>query len=245
MWGEMDIDTSKVTIYRLNRSLSGQVPGIELFFILEGRVRLQDGNTAHRLGEGDVLLLKRRGQIRISPEPLSPDKDCILLSLRVSPGFLSFAFDGDILAFVCDSAAGSEQDYTALRGILAEIACYRGENALLFRSRLFRLLRELKENFSISEDTSATNENTEKKREVRIAGYIQKKFRYPLTLEELAEEFSLTPQYFSRYFKKQFGVNFHAYLNRLRLENAMKDLVLSDNTVTAVAYDNGFPNLKS
>jgi beta-xylosidase/AraC-like DNA-binding protein len=247
MWGgEMDTDTSKVTIYRLSRSLSRQVPGIELFFIMEGRARLQDGNTVHHLGEGDVLLLERRGQIRISPEPPLLDKDCILLSLRVSPGFLSFAFEGDIPAFVCDSAAGARQDYTALRSILAEIACCRGENTLLFRSRLFRLLRELKENFSISEDTSSgTNENTEKKREARIAGYIQKNFRNPLTLEELAEEFSLTPQYLSRYFKKQFSVNFHAYLNRLRLENAMKDLVLSDNTVTVIAYDNGFPNLSS
>jgi xylan 1,4-beta-xylosidase len=241
----MDLDTSKVTLYRLNQPLKRQIPGIELFFILEGHVRLQDGLTVHRLGEADILLLQRCEQIRIGPETSPQGKDCLLLSLRVSPGFLSFAFGGAIPAFVCDSASRPGQNYTAIRGILAEIACYRGEDVMLFRSRLFRLLQELKEKFSLAENIPGTGENIGKKREQLIAGYIEKNFRYPLTLEELAEQFSLTPQYLSRYFKKQFGVNFHTYLNHLRLENAMKDLVLSNSTVTAVAYDNGFPNLGS
>jgi AraC-like DNA-binding protein len=59
----------------------------------------------------------------------------------------------------------------------------------------------------------------------------------------MAEHFSLSPEYFSRYFKKLFGVNFHAYLRRFRLEYALKDLAVTDKPITAAAYDNGFPNL--
>jgi beta-xylosidase/AraC-like DNA-binding protein len=70
-------------------------------------------------------------------------------------------------------------------------------------------------------------------------------FRYPTTLRTLSKKFSLTPQYLSRYFKNRFGVNFHSYLNHLRLESAKKDLLLSDATVTTVAHDNGFPSLST
>jgi beta-xylosidase/AraC-like DNA-binding protein len=104
-------------------------------------------------------------------------------------------------------------------------------------------MHELKLNFCDAEDTK--DESDEKRRERMIAAYIKKNYQEPLTLDELAKKLDLTPQYLSRYFRKKFGVNFHAYVNRIRLESAIKDLLLSDATVTAIAYDNGFPNLSS
>jgi xylan 1,4-beta-xylosidase len=88
-------------------------------------------------------------------------------------------------------------------------------------------------------------ETGEAKRKRLFESYIKKNFRYPLTLQDLSENFSLSPTYLSSYFKKTFGTNFHTYLNRIRLENARKDLALSGDSITTVAYDNGFPNLTS
>jgi beta-xylosidase/AraC-like DNA-binding protein len=135
--------------------------------------------------------------------------------------------------------------------ILPEIAYYDGagaaraspEKSLLFKSRLFRLLDELKINFTLEEKKEPVNDAANRDR--LIASYMARNFRYPITLEALSKKFSLTPQYLSRYFKNRFGVNFHSYLNHLRLESAQKDLLLGDATVTTVAHDNGFPSLST
>jgi beta-xylosidase/AraC-like DNA-binding protein len=234
-----------IRIYRLAGLLRHSAPGIEVLFVLSGKVQAETGKEAYRLAEPDVLLLSRQELIRIAPD--TRQEECLLLVLRVAPDFLSFAFGGTIPAFTCNSMSPGSPDCAMLRSLLAETACHdmggNGGNGLLRHSVLFRLLHELKRNFSEAEDTKG--ESDEKRRERMITAYIKKNYREPLTLDELAKRLALTPQYLSRYFRKNFGVNFHAYVNKIRLESAIKDLLLSNATVTAIAYDNGFPNLSS
>ncbi|MDR0656204.1 MAG: helix-turn-helix domain-containing protein [Treponema sp.] len=76
-----------------------------------------------------------------------------------------------------------------------------------------------------------------------IYSYIRKHFTEPIGLDDVAGILSFTPQYFSKYFKRIFGITFHSYIKRLRLEVALKELRDTDKSVTAIAYENGFPNL--
>ena len=73
--------------------------------------------------------------------------------------------------------------------------------------------------------------------------YIHMNFHSVLHLEDLAEQFYLSPTYVSRYFKKKLGVNFAKYLTGVRLEQAVKDLESTDKPLTRIALDCGFPNL--
>jgi beta-xylosidase/AraC-like DNA-binding protein len=225
------------------------VPGVEIVFVLGGGARIEAAGITCRLGVSDILLLSRCTAVTIKPVSVDSGENCLLSILRIAPAFLSFAFGGDIPAFVCNTTDPGSRDYTALRGILAETACSgmagSDDNALILNSVLFRLLRELKQNYAVSGEGNNTEEDDESRREREITAYIKKNYRYPLALEELADKLRLSPPYLSRYFKKRFGITFHGYLNRIRLESAVKDLILSEATVTAVAYDSGFPNLNS
>jgi beta-xylosidase/AraC-like DNA-binding protein len=111
----------------------------------------------------------------------------------------------------------------------------------LFYSRILALLYELEAHFSVPKK----KETGETERKQLLDSYIKKNYRYPLTLQDLSDNFSLSPTYLSSYFKKTFNTNFHAYLNHIRLENARKDLALNSDSITTIAYDNGFPNLTS
>jgi beta-xylosidase/AraC-like DNA-binding protein len=234
-----------IRIFRLAGPLRHSVPGIEMLFVLGGKVWVESGKDGCRLAEADVLLLSRQELIRIVPD--ARQEECLLLVLRAAPGFLSFAFGDAAPAFTCNSTSPGSPDCAMLRSLLAETACHgmaeSGGNELIFHSYLFRLMHELRQNFSGAEDVN--DESDEKGRERMITAYIKKNYREPLTLDGLAKKLNLTPQYLSRYFKKNFGVNFHAYVNKIRLESAITDLLLSDATVTTIAYDNGFPNLSS
>jgi beta-xylosidase/AraC-like DNA-binding protein len=238
-------------IYRLLRPHRHSVPGMEILFVLAGKVHVEAADMTYKLGESDILLLSRCIAVNIRPVSIDPRENCLVSILRIAPSFLSFAFGDDIPAFVCNTTNQKNKDFTALRGMLAEIACNDtvgsddNSNTLLLNSVLFRVLCELRQNYAVSGEGSDTNEDGESRRERKIAAFINKNYRYPLTLEELSKKLRLTPQYLSRYFKKCFGITFHDYLNKIRLESAIKDLILTEKTVTAVAYDNGFPNLNS
>ncbi len=70
--------------------------------------------------------------------------------------------------------------------------------------------------------------------------YIRSHYRRPITVDEVAGMIHLTPNYFSEYFKKQTGVKFSAYVQKLRLEFAVSLLKMSDLSIKQVADESGF-----
>jgi beta-xylosidase/AraC-like DNA-binding protein len=238
-----------IHVYRLVRTVQHKVPGIEIVFILSGNTMIETGSLSYRFSEADILLITKCEHVRFIPILSEHENECLLFTLQIAQEYLHFAFGDNVPSFACNSIIG-KQDFSNLRSILAEII-YKNlsttteKDKILFNFQLFRLFIELHKNFLETEEKPLADENEENKRKKALVDYIKKNFRYPISLEETAEHFSLTTQYFSRYFRKQFGINFHAYIKDYRLEGARKDLVLSDETVTAIAYDNGFPNLNS
>lgn len=70
--------------------------------------------------------------------------------------------------------------------------------------------------------------------------YIRNHYRGPITVEEVAKVVHLTPNYFSEYFKKQTGIKFSSYVQKMRLEFAASLLQMSDLSVKQVADASGF-----
>jgi beta-xylosidase/AraC-like DNA-binding protein len=233
-----------VRILHLIQARSYIVAGIQLIFVLDGKLRVQTSSDECRLGVSDILLINHSELVR-----LLPTGHCYFVDLRIGPSFLKFAFCKDNLAeiphFVCNPSAGDSGMFDTIRNAIAEIAYLdvnrtESVNGMLFHSRLLRLLNELSNNFTYSPPDESDNKRL---RDRKILTYLQANFQYPLKLPELAEEFSLSPQYLSRYFKTRFGMNFHACLNQMRLENAIKDMDTTDASITSIVYNNGFSTL--
>ena len=70
--------------------------------------------------------------------------------------------------------------------------------------------------------------------------YIRNHYRDSITIDEVANILHLTPNYFSEYFKKQTGVKFCSYVQKLRLEFAVSLLKLSDLSIKEIADQSGF-----
>ncbi len=75
--------------------------------------------------------------------------------------------------------------------------------------------------------------------------YINENFRREISLDEISGVVSLSPSYFSKYFKNVTQVSFSEYLANLRLENAINDMLKLNSTVSTAAFENGFANVKS
>lgn len=79
----------------------------------------------------------------------------------------------------------------------------------------------------------------------KVIEYIGEHYADEISLDDMAELAELSPAYFSKYFKTITGTSFTKYLNGIRLDYAIKDMLTRNLSVTDAALENGFPNVKS
>ncbi|MBQ6824539.1 MAG: helix-turn-helix domain-containing protein [Clostridia bacterium] len=72
---------------------------------------------------------------------------------------------------------------------------------------------------------------------------VEQAFGSPLTLESVATECAVHPQYLGRLFTKHTGERFHQMLNRIRIERAKHLLHKTDYTVLEIAMLCGYENV--
>lgn len=76
----------------------------------------------------------------------------------------------------------------------------------------------------------------------RINDFIHANYAQPITRNEIAEEFYLTPSYLAKLYKKKTGVNIKDYINEYRIERAKELLKMPQSNVSEVAKKVGFDN---
>jgi AraC-like DNA-binding protein len=80
----------------------------------------------------------------------------------------------------------------------------------------------------------------------RIFSFIHGNYDDPdLTLDCAADAVALSKFYFTRFFKRETGQGFHAYLSSIRISRAEEYLTESDMSITDIAYQCGFGSTKT
>ena len=74
----------------------------------------------------------------------------------------------------------------------------------------------------------------------QVKFYLTQNYSSPVTLEQLARRFEISPANLSRLFRNEFGVGFSRYLTTLRLESAVALLNSTNLPVSEVALRCGF-----
>ena len=78
----------------------------------------------------------------------------------------------------------------------------------------------------------------------QILEYIDAHYAQPLSLSQIAGEFGLSREYFSRLFHKQLGLTFSQHMNRVRISHFYHDLVTDDAPVMELLERHGLTNYK-
>ncbi len=77
----------------------------------------------------------------------------------------------------------------------------------------------------------------------QIYKYAMTNFRTQLSIDEIAEEISMTPTSFCRFFKKRTNKSFIQYVNEIRVGYACKLLYERKLSISQIAFECGFDNL--
>lgn len=75
-----------------------------------------------------------------------------------------------------------------------------------------------------------------------IYNFVSQSFTRPISLTEMADKVSLTPQAFSRYFKNKTGKTFVQFVTEYRVTHACKLLAEGSLSITDVCFESGFNN---
>lgn len=218
---------------------------LEITYILKGEMHICIDGKASLVKSDDLIIINSKQVHSIEGD----NEDVFIgLTIIVSYDFLKKSYpDIDKIIF----ELRDNKELMDLKRIFREIAIFYTQsnnslNYLKINSLVYEVMYILLKNYTVKKDIS--NSCLSQKyleRMMRITDYINENYKDNITLENVAANFNFSKEYLSRSFTKYMGINFKNYLVSVRLSNAYRDLINMDYSITYIALENGFPNLKS
>lgn len=218
---------------------------IELLYILEGSLNLQLADQEFLMKKEDIIIVNANKH-----HSFTASDDVLFCKIIFSYQMISEGIGNSSILFWCNSTVDKNAAYGKIREIIKSLlnqyVCHNGiKNSFGQRSLLFGLIDVLISGFLIqSDDRVFTNEKEKLDDRIQqINNYIRSNYNRAISLNDLSEKLFLSNAYLSRYFKKNFGMNFIEYLTNIRLYHAVDDLLYTNYPITRIALDNGFPSV--
>ena len=225
---------------------------MEFLFVIEGTCEVFVEGSINNLSKGDFVL--------ISPHQfhkLVKNNGSIFIALQIDPEYIEKVVPEISLrsyhcAYCKDHTINLEKSLEIQDLIARFISEHIKEEygyKLYLMTVLNLLLYKIIKNFPYMIKKKHKNDNQNnivyQNRLKRILDYIKENYQERITLQELSEQFSLHPNYLSRYFSEYLGISFKKYLDYYRLQKSMQILTKEKITIGEVAMTSGFADIRS
>lgn len=206
----------------------------EIYFMLEGNCTYVIDNKVYKVQAGDLVIIPDGIIHHTKYDNVEHKRILINCAVRYIPlSVISGGVSGvciyrnpDVVCEIAEILGKIEREYSVNDK-------YRDEIITCHTHALFFLLVR---NVNICLDAEVKNKVIE-----QAVAYIKENFSSAVSLSEIAAMYSLSPEHFSRMFKKETGLGFSKYLNSLRLQHAEQLLKSAQGqNITKVAESCGF-----
>ncbi|MBP3900019.1 MAG: helix-turn-helix domain-containing protein [Blautia sp.] len=211
-------------------------------YVAAGTPHITLRGREYTLEQEDIILING---MELHSAEAGPDG--VLCTVRIDYGLISSVTGDNAVVFSLNSVDVPNRPYADLRELFRQLVYFELEEMDHSRCRKMSLLYELMDILllycteKLSGDTdkdTKTFEDTGKL--IRIYAYVNKHFRDSLSLRELADMMFTSASSLSRFFKKQTGIYYADYLNRVRLAHALVEMEDTDRSITRISMDCGF-----
>lgn len=221
---------------------------IELLYGIEGVSVVNVEEAAYRL-EPEQILLINAGK-KHSIRRMTGTENTMICFIHLSEKMLCEYTGQYRLFFYCNSTLDhTQENYRGLRenlnGLLIDYMGGKKERYFLRYSECYALLHQLLTYFLVTENTLVPARTKSDEMDARyedILHYIEMYYDSEIGLQDLAETFSLSVSYLSRYLKKKLGMTYTDYLYEVRMRYAVEELLFTAHPLTRIALDHGFPS---
>lgn len=223
----------------------------EILFVLEGELEIRVNQDNYQLSTGDIFLVNGNELHFINSRTALGKAQ--VLALQFDNRYLKqLGIDVGQKRFYLNSkevVAESLSVLDEIKYILANMLDLVLNRNELYHLKIKRMLLDLVvillEHFEVPIETK----NKQIENNQRLVGILQYMNLHcteaHIGLQDIAKEFSLSPQYLSRYFKLNVGVSLKKYLDNMRLNKSLFALQATNQTVTEIALKFGFPDSKA
>ena len=215
---------------------------IEIFLVMKGEIDFYLGERHFSIGEKNFIIVNSN-EVHSIDAPL-PNRT-LVLQIPVQT-FEVYLQEQPYLSFSRRSGEQNEK----LMGLVMEMyrtyenKAYAWELKVsgLFEFVKYLLLTEFKDQAQ-APDIIRQKIHLEKLSE--ITEYMKNHYDEPLSLEKVADRFGFSPTYLSRIFKRYANISYRDYLQDLRVEYAVKEMVHTDHELGDIAVNHGFADSRA
>ncbi|MGX6979483.1 GH39 family glycosyl hydrolase [Vagococcus elongatus] len=217
---------------------------IEFIYVLEGELNVVVEKHDYILKSHDYLIINSNE----SHQYESVSYETLITEVHISYQLLKSIIKNKDIIFTNDSNMldlRRENIGKIVKTLVNQIAIMeKGKNFKHF-SLVYELIDELCKGYLVSTNQNERFKSNYDERISLIIDYINRNFSSDISLTEISEYFSMSPSYFSRFFKRNFSVNFSVYLVNQKLDKAYELIRDTDASITQIALECGFPNINS
>ncbi|MDQ6421626.1 AraC family transcriptional regulator [Paenibacillus sp. LHD-117] len=228
---------------------------IEISYVLSGMIdEIYIDGKVYASGQSDIVLINSNA---IHSFSVNRGENRKAITILMPYEFIKAIYpDLDQIAFDCISIGENDLQkkihFDELREILDLIITFyeNKENNNLTHIKVtslsYELVYNLLKNFKVMKNgNSRIKARKYLERLTMITNYIRENYNQNLSLDFLSTKFNLSSEYLSRFFFKYTGMTLLQYINAIRLEKSYPDLMNTDDPITQIALNHGFPNEKS
>ncbi|PLS04838.1 helix-turn-helix domain-containing protein [Neobacillus cucumis] len=241
------IDFFQLRLQNIEFLSSRVYEGIEILLVLDGEIVVEMEGGFFHLKEKDLLVINRNQLYQVRAV-----KNNAVLTLSIPDTFITKYYEEyrhyHFHLFSQQIDRGKENIIVQMRKSLSEllITYFRQEEGCKLEAHILicKILLTLILRFrGVRKNFEEINDNDQRLAE--IISYLKQHYDEPITLDDVAKHFYLSPSYFSRYLKQHLGIGFSRFLMNIRLNHSLKDLLYTQDSITYISIKNGFPNTKS
>ena len=223
---------------------------IEINLMLYGKGIFTVNGQTSELSPGDFIIINSGDLHKGEAEPDIPLQKCRqeLITIQLDYDFLNHYFENGQKIKL--RMPGDEAITEKIRELIVEIGLHFKHKELGYKmditANLLQIGSLLLRNCVVQGESQEEYTLQNKIKEMQLAvAYIDSHCSEDLTLNDVAEYVHLAPAYFSRRFRQITGNTYHDYLTFTRLKRSIQDILDTNLTITEIAFQNGFPNVRA
>lgn len=223
---------------------------IEIFFVKKGNIRITTGDFSFHLDEGHICFIDSGIIHSINQTDVTNEILVLQISTEISSPFHSlqkYKFNSETYLSDLSNATLPLSELQKLLNNCYEESMFKASGYQnIISSFINALIGIMIRHYYLvlkTDDDYIAESNLQ--RLSKIINYLNNHYTEKISLQELANDLHMNYYYLSHFFKDTAGVSYHDYLNNLRVDKSL--FLLSDPslTITRIAYDIGFPNIKA
>ena len=239
----------RVSLERIESASVAFQVDFKLLYLLEGGALVALGDKEIHLRKNDLLLINA-GELH-SYTMKAPGR---MLTLHIDASVFDDLIGKGVHIFDLDSTDShmsnqKQNAYDTVRKNARVLLYGYLENdsriGILEYQVYLRLLNSLVSLFLLPpEDSRVLDKNAEvSERTYDIMRFVQANYGEQISLAGLAKQYYVSEAHLSRELKRSLGISFRDYLNRIRVDHAVEELLQTEKSIARIAFDNGFSSI--